>query len=178
MQKHAALLALLALFAGAAQAESPDTAGSRIANMGIAADLGTTAVGLAMGAAEANPLGLATIPLKFIVKAQIEKIPEENQRREAMAQFTGVQFGAAAANLCTLAVGHPAVTAVCLAGGLIAGYNAVKSVPTETDCMHKHMAQLQQAAATGRVYRISVKTCEGAFEPGPMLAQSEAAPAQ
>lgn len=177
MQKHAALIAAL-LFAGSACAESPDTApvtGSQIANMGIAADLGTTALGLSMGAAEANPLGLMAIPLKLMVKAQIDKIPDENQRREATAQFTGVQFAAAAANLCTLAVGNPAVAVACMAGGMIAGYTKVKSIPTETDCVNKHMAKLQQAAANGRVYKISLKTCEGAYENEPMLAQGGAA---
>ncbi len=173
MQKHAALIAAL-LFAGSACAESPDT-GSQLANMGMAADLGTTALGLAMGAAEANPLGLATIPLKLMVKAQIDKIPDENQRREATARFTGVQFGAAAANLCTLAIGSPAVAVLCMAGGMVAGYTKVKSIPTESDCVNKHMAKLQQAAESGRVYKISLKTCEGAYESEPMLAQGGAA---
>ena len=177
MQKHAALIAAL-LFAGSACAESPDNERSQIATIGIAADLGTTALGLAMGAAEANPLGLATVPLKFLVKAQIDKIPDENQRREATARFTGVQLGAAAANLCTLAVGSPAVAVACMAGGIIAGYTKVKSIPTETDCVNKHMAKLEQAAASGRVYKISLKTCEGAYETEPMLAQGESVPAQ
>lgn len=172
MQKHTALIAAL-LFAGSACAESPDT-GSQLANAGIAADLGTTAIGLSMGAAEANPLGLMAVPLKLMVKAQIDKIPDENQRREATAQFTGMQFGAAAANLCTLAVANPAVTVLCLAGGMVAGYTKVKSIPTETDCINKHMDKLQAAAASGRVYKISLKTCEGAYETEPMLAQGGA----
>ena len=131
-----------------------------------------------MGAAEANPLGLAVLPLKFLMKAQIDKIPEENQRREATAQFTGMQYGAAAANICTLAVANPMVAVLCFAGGLTYGYDKVKSIPTETDCVNKHIAQFEQAVATGRVYRVSIKTCEGHFEPAPLVAQASPATAQ
>ena len=151
---------------------------SDAANAGIAADLGTTAIGLSMGATEANPLGLAVLPLKFLVKAQIDKIPEENQRREATAQFTGMQYGAAAANICTLAVANPLLAAVCFAGGLAYGYDKVKSIPTQTDCVNKHIAKFEEAVATGRVYRVSLKTCEGHFEPAPLYAQASPAQAQ
>ena len=169
MSKHLTLLAAL-LLAGSANAQS--AALSDAANAGIAADVGTTALGLALGAAEANPLGLAVLPLKFLVKAQIDKIPEENQRREATAQFTGMQYGAAAANLCTLAIGNPVLAVVCFAGGLAYGYDKVKSIPTQTDCVNKHIAKFEEAAATGRVYKVSLKTCEGNFEPAPMVAQT------
>lgn len=170
MRKYLSLIAAL-LIAGSAYAQSPNPA-SGLANAGIAADLGTTALGLSMGAAEANPLGLAVLPLKFLMKAQIDKIPDENRRREVSAQFTGIQFGAAAANLCTLAIANPAVALLCFGGGMMMGYDAVKSIPTETDCINRHMAQFQEAVATGRVYRVTVKTCEGHFEPAPLLAHN------
>jgi hypothetical protein len=174
MRNHLTFLAAL-LLAGSAIAQSAAPM-SDAANAGIAADLGTTALGLSLGAAEANPLGLALLPLKFLVKAQIDKIPEENQRREATAQFTGMQYGAAAANICTLAIGNPVLAAVCFAGGLAYGYDKVKSIPTETDCVNKHMAKFQEAVATGRVYKVSLKGCEGQFEASPLYAQ--ASPAQ
>lgn len=127
----------------------------------------------------ANPLGLAVVPLKFIVKAQIDKIPGDNQRREATAQFTGVQYGAAAANVCTLANGNPAIAVLCFAGGFAFGYDKVKSIPTETDCVNKHMAKFEEAVATGRVYKVSLKTCEGLFESRPpLVAQALPAGAQ
>jgi hypothetical protein len=170
MRNHLTFIAAL-LLAGSAYAQSAAPL-SDAANAGIAADVGTTALGLSLGAAEANPLGLAVLPLKFLVKAQIDKIPEENQRREATAQFTGMQYGAAAANLCTLAIGNPVLAVACFAGGLAYGYDKVKSIPTETDCVNKHIAKFQEAAATGRIYRVSIKTCEGHFEPGPMVAQA------
>jgi hypothetical protein len=174
MRNHLTFIAAL-LLAGSAYAQSAAPM-SDAANAGIAADVGTTALGLSLGAAEANPLGLMVLPLKFLVKGQIDKIPEENQRREATAQFTGMQYGAAAANLCTLAVANPVIAAVCFAGGLAYGYDKVKSIPTETDCVNKHIAKFEEAVATGRVYRVSLKTCEGHFEPAPLFAQ--AAPAQ
>jgi hypothetical protein len=170
MRNHLTLIAAL-LLAGTACAQSAAPLGDA-ANAGIAADVGTTALGLSLGAAEANPLGLAVLPLKFLVKAQIDKIPEENQRREATAQFTGMQYGAAAANVCTLAIGNPVVAALCFAGGLAYGYDKVKSIPTETDCVNKHVAKFEEAVATGRVWRVSLKTCEGHFEPAPMVAQA------
>ena len=54
----------------------------------------------------ANQLGIAAIPLKFIAQAQIEKIDNEEERREVMANFTGVQFGAAAARVRACALAH------------------------------------------------------------------------
>ena len=65
---------------------------------------------------------------------------------------------------------------MCFAGGLAFGYDKVKSIPTQTDCVNKHIAKFEEAVATGRVYRVSLKTCEGHFEPAPLYAQ--AAPAQ
>ncbi|HSV35574.1 MAG TPA: hypothetical protein VLI46_08450 [Ramlibacter sp.] len=169
MNKHLTAIAAL-LLAGTVHAQSGQTAGE-LAHMGIAADLGTTAIGLSMGFAEANPLGVAVIPLKFIAKAQIDKIENPYERREAMASFTGMQFGAAAANLCTIAAANPALAVLCFAGGAVLGYQKVKAVPTEDECVQRHMAQLEEAVATGRRYRITLKTCQGAFEPEPLLAE-------
>ena len=176
MNKTTTFLAAL-LLSGTAFAQSAGTGtdASDLANAAIAADLGSTAIGLSMGFTEMNPLGAAVIPLKFIMKAQIEKISDEDERREAMAQFTGAQFGAAAANLCTLAAGHPAIAVVCFLGAARYGYNQVKAIPTRSDCVNKHMAKLEEAAAAGRVYRVVFKGCEGRFEDAPMVAQGTAA---
>lgn len=175
MHKYLFPIAAL-LVAGSVYAESPNPAGD-LANAGIAVDLGSTALGLSMGMSEANPLGLALVPLKFIVKDQIDKIPNEYERREATAQFTGMQFGAGAANLCTLAAANPVFAAVCFAGGMAWGYMQVKAIPTETECVDRHMAKMQEAAATGRVYRVTLKTCQGQFDAEPMIAQAPAATA-
>jgi hypothetical protein len=169
MHKHLFPIAAL-LMAGSVFAESPNP-GSDLANAGIAADLGSTAIGLSMGMTESNPLGLALIPLKFIVKARIDKIENDHERREATAQFTGLQFAAGAANLCTLAVANPAFAALCFAGGMAYGYMQVKAIPTESECVQRHMAKLQEAVASGRTYRVTVKSCQGQFDADPIVAQ-------
>jgi hypothetical protein len=150
------------LTAAPALAESPNTA-SDFVNIGIAADLGTTAIGLAAGLSEANPLGIGVVPIKFLIKSQIDKIPDENERREVSAAFSAVQFGAAAANLCTLAALHPAAAVLCMVGGMSYGYSKVKSIPTDMDCMNRHMEAFQLAVATKRQYKVDLKTCVGHF---------------
>lgn len=149
---------------------------STIMHTGIAADLGTTALGLSMGFSEANPLGLALIPLKYLAKSRIDKIDDEGARREASAQFSGMQFGAAAANVCTLALANPVAAVACFAVGMAVGYDRVKSVPIAQDCVDRHMDKFQEAVNTGRVYRLNTKTCTGVFEaaPAPQLAQASA----
>lgn len=156
------LLLVALLLASPAYAESPNPA-SDLVNAGIAADLGTTAIGLGLGFAEANPLGPLLIPLKFIVRGQIDKIEDENERRLLTAQFTGAQFGAAAANLCTLALASPPAAAVCFFGGMMLGYRMVKAIPTSNDCVDRHMDRFQEAVATGRVYKVELATCTGRF---------------
>lgn len=145
---------------------------------GVAADLGTTALGLALGFTEANPIGLALVPLKFVMKQRINSIDDESARREASAQFAGVQFGAAAANLCTLAIGNPIATLGCLAVGMALGYDRVKSVPIAQDCVDRHITSFEEAAHSGRVYRLNTVTCVGRFENAPTPAKVEVATAQ
>lgn len=169
MPKHIFPIAAL-LLAGPVYAQT--NFGGDLASVGIAADLGSTAIGLLMGLTESNPLGLALVPLKFVVKNQIDKIPNDHERREATAQFTGLQFGAGAANLCILAVANPAVAALCFAGGMAYGYLQVKAIPTDSECVDRHMAQLEEAARTGRIYRVRLKTCKGQFEPEMVLAET------
>lgn len=176
MVRFGALVFSLAM-AGAATAEPVDESG-RVALIGMTADLGTTALGLSLGAAEANPLGLAAVPLKFIVKSRIDQIRDQHERRQQLAQFTGVQFAAAAANLCTLAVAHPVAAALCFAGGMAFGYQRVRSIPTsEEECVKRHLPLFEAGAATGRSYTVELKTCTGRFAPA-RLAQSPDAPAE
>jgi len=164
-------IVLMLTLLGAAAAGAQSNEAGTVALTGMAADLGTTALGLSLGAAEANPLGLAIVPLKFIVKAQIDQIADDHARREQLAQFTGAQFGAAAANVCTLAVANPAVAALCFAGGMAFGYDQVRSIPTrEEECVQRHMAMFEAGVATGRVYKVELKTCTGTFLPARKLA--------
>ena len=148
---------------------------NHIMNQGAAADLGTTALGLSLGFHEANPIGLALVPVKFLFKLRISKIEDESQRREASAQSAGMQFGATAANICTLAIGNPLATVGCLALGMAFDYDRVKSLPIAQDCVDQHMASFQQAADSGRVYRLNTLTCTGRFENAPQRRALEAA---
>jgi hypothetical protein len=159
------ILALTLMAAATVGAQTMDSAGS-VALTGVAADLGTTALGLSLGAAEANPLGLAIVPLKFIAMAHIDQINDQHARREQLAQFTGAQFGAAAANVCTLAAGNPAIGALCFAVAAAYGYQQVRSVPTtEEQCVQRHLPMFEAGVATGRVYKVELKTCTGSFQP-------------
>ena len=164
------LLFVALLLASPAYADSPNPA-SDLVNAGIAADLGTTAIGLGLGTAEMNPLGFLIIPLKLIAKANIDKIEDQNERRFQTAQFTGIQFGAAAANICTIALASPPAAALCFLGGMMLGYGKVMAIPTTDDCMDRHMNQMQEAVDTGRVYRVDLATCSGRFvDPMPVYA--------
>ena len=88
---------LLALLCATAQAQ-PAAYG------GIAADAATTAHALAQGAAEANPLGWATVPLRLGVVAYASTLTPE-QGVPVVRAVTQVSYGAAVANLVNLPVG-------------------------------------------------------------------------
>lgn len=86
-----------------------------------AADIATTASGLAIGAAEANPLGLLLLPAKAISYHRIKASPAIEQ--PAMwAAYEAMGWGAAANNACVIAAvstGGPAIVP-CLAVGAVA----------------------------------------------------------
>ncbi|MEZ5645290.1 MAG: hypothetical protein R3E99_09090 [Burkholderiaceae bacterium] len=86
------------------------------------ADVGTTGIGLAMGAAEANPLGILTLGMKVVAYQQIKEAPPVEQPR-LWSAYGAMGWGAAANNLCviaTLATGG-AGAVLCPAIGLAAG---------------------------------------------------------
>lgn len=86
-----------------------------------AADIATTASGLALGAAEANPLGVLLLPAKAISYHRIKASPDVEQ--PAMwAAYEALGWGAAANNACVIAAvstGGPAIVP-CLAVGAVA----------------------------------------------------------
>lgn len=69
---------------------------------GHVADVGSTAVGLAMGAAEANPLGLLTLGVKAVAYQQIKEAPAVEQP-EMWSTYGAFGWGATANNLCVIA---------------------------------------------------------------------------
>jgi hypothetical protein len=68
------------------------------------ADVATTAVGLAMGASEANPLGLLLLPLKYVVFQEFDAMPPGPERDEAFLHMKAWGYGPAVNNLCVILV--------------------------------------------------------------------------
>lgn len=77
-----------------------DTA-ERAQNAAIA-DVATTGIGLALGAAEANPIGLATIPLKLVILDYAESL-QDGEKQELQSAIASIWGGASANNLCVIA---------------------------------------------------------------------------
>lgn len=95
---------------------------------GQAADVGSTVVGLAAGATEANPLGILTLGVKAIAYAQITQAPVEEQP-QLWKTYGAFGWGATANNLCVLvalATGG-AGAAVCPLIGLTTGFTVYGS---------------------------------------------------
>lgn len=107
----------LALCLGTAQA------GQQAATQAQAADIATTAIGLSLGAAEANPLGpVGVIAAKVVVHQYIKTLPAVEQP-QAWRLFGAVGWGAAANNLCivvVIATGGPG-SVLCPALGAATG---------------------------------------------------------
>jgi len=66
-----------------------------------AADVATTGVGLALGAAEANPLGLALIPLKLVALDYAAGLPD-GEKQTVQSAVGSFWLGAAANNICVI----------------------------------------------------------------------------
>jgi hypothetical protein len=72
------------------------------AHQAAVADAATTLGALALGAAEASPVGLAGIVLKAPLLAMIEKLPEE-ERAASYALQASIWSAASVNNLCVIA---------------------------------------------------------------------------
>ena len=84
-----------------------------------ATDSATTVAGLAVGAAEANPLGIAALALKVPVLLYADSLPE-GERADAHQVIAAVWGGATVNNLCVLAamVSGGAFGPACIAAGV------------------------------------------------------------
>lgn len=114
MRRLIAILLLVATCANAQTAEQSQTA--------ALTDLGSTAIGLAMGAAEANPIGVLTIPLKFVLIDRADKLPDGEKQR-AHSVIGSLWHGATVNNVCVIAAiaTGGAFAPVCLVAGVVAG---------------------------------------------------------
>jgi hypothetical protein len=105
-------LLLLPLFAAGTEVSGQE----RSAVAGQSADVATTALGIARGAAEANPLGPgAAVLIKPLVYAAIKAQPKENQAK-LFSIFGAAGWAAAANNVCVIASGG-----LCWLVGIVAG---------------------------------------------------------
>lgn len=106
----------------------------RQAVIGQTADVGSTAVGLLMGASEANPLGILTLGAKAVAYNQIKEAPPVEQPR-LWSMYGAFGWGATANNLCviaTIATGGGAA-AICPLIGLGAGMGNWSANKAERD---------------------------------------------
>lgn len=90
-------------------------AGERDAVAAQVADVATTGAGLSIGAAEANPLGLALLGVKLAAYQHIKAQPADEQPR-LWGMFGAFGWGAAVNNLCVIASGG-----ACWVVGAVAG---------------------------------------------------------
>jgi hypothetical protein len=130
MQLHK-VLAIVAIAAALTAAHSQDMK-EQARTAGIA-DAATTVLGLAAGAAEANPLGaVIAIGVKPLVLRYIEGLPQE-QRPQVYALAASVWGGVAANNVCVIAsiVSGGAFAPVCLVLGAAWGVKKWKDTEPE-----------------------------------------------
>ena len=131
--KLIALLLALCL-SGCAITRSP-------ASDAVVADVASTGVGLALGAAEANPLGLVTIPVKLSLLAYAENLPD-GEKQQAQTMLSAVWNGAAVNNVCVIAVilTGGAASFPCILLGL--GYGAWEYTSTKANQMQAEFTEM------------------------------------
>lgn len=87
------------------------------------ADAASTGVGLALGAAEANPLGIVALPIKLAMVEYAGSLPPDEQPA-AYAALSAITWGAVANNLCVIAsiLASAGIAApACVAVGAVTG---------------------------------------------------------
>ena len=141
--KH--LILALALIAGTAQAED---ALVHDAYTAAGRDIGSTAIGLAAGLSEANPLGLLTIPLHAVAIEMSDKQPEP-QRTNDLTTITSVWDGVALFNVVTL-LGGPITVALAVGTAYLAhSYTATQPLLDEAVKRTDFALQCAQFLAQG-----------------------------
>ena len=112
------LLALVVLLSGCASVGRDRAVNAHLS------DIGSTAVALAAGGVEMNPLGWVALPLKALQMRIIAAEPEPTVRAEAYIQVAAVTNGVSANNVCiaislifTLGLAVPVCPSVGVAWG-------------------------------------------------------------
>lgn len=104
------------------------------ANTAAVGDGVTTLGALALGAVEANPLGLVTIPAKWAILGYVKTLPADEQA-QYHASAGAIWGGAAVNNVCVIAAILTAGTfaPVCIAAGIGYGIWAWREATPERD---------------------------------------------
>jgi hypothetical protein len=122
MRCRAAHLALLVAALSAAPAMADDLRNARReAVASQAADLATTAAGLALGAVETNPLGVLLVVPKVVGFYRIKAAPTTEQPA-LWSAYQAFGWGAAANNVCVIAAiasGGPAIVPCAVVGAAV-----------------------------------------------------------
>lgn len=123
--RHLVHLLLITLATCAASGQVRAEESSALQNSAVAgqvADVGSTGLGLALGAAEANPLGILTLGVKAIAYKQIKEAPATEQPAMWSA-YGAFGWGATANNVCVIAAiaTGGAAAALCPLVGLFTG---------------------------------------------------------
>lgn len=117
------LLLAAALFAAAPAMADELRNDRREAVASQAADLATTAAGLALGAVETNPLGVLLVVPKVVGFYRIKAAPVEEQPA-LWSAYQAFGWGAAANNVCVIAAiasGGPALVPCAVIGAAVGG---------------------------------------------------------
>lgn len=133
------ILIALALFAGTAQAQD---ALVHDAYTAAGRDIGATAMGLAAGLSEANPLGLLTIPL-HAVAIEASAAQAEPARTNDLTTITSMWDGVALFNVVTL-LGGP-ITVALAAGTAYLAHSYTATQPLRDEAVKRADFELQCA---------------------------------
>lgn len=117
------------------------------------ADLGSTAVALANGGVEANPLGPVLIPIKMGMGKVMETTTEDCYKRVQWASVTNPLYYGFAANNLAVAAGTAAAPVVGLVGGALYHFTRDAIEPDTFQCVPDHPAlrAFAESYATGDV---------------------------
>lgn len=134
------LVLLLALFTSNAHAENIQDQ----ANTAAVTDTVSTVVGLAMGAAEANPLGIAAILIKIPILNWAEKLPM-GERQTEQAAIASIWGGGTANNICIIAaIATGGVFSAWLCPAIGAAWGVIKWEQSYDERMFAHMCAAEQ----------------------------------
>lgn len=97
-------------------------------------DVASSVVGIAAGAAEANPLGLLLIPLKIGMLEYAKTLPD-GEREYTQSQIGAIWGGATVSNICTIGVllSGGATAIPCLVIGIGYGLHEWQSTQAERE---------------------------------------------